>query len=256
MKKIITLFLAFVFALLTMTAFAATSSLVDEAGIVPANDKQAVLKSLQDVEAKHKMRLAVVTKKSVNGDVGKFANEFLDKNYKGEAGGAMLLVIDMKDGKWYIAMDNTVRKAVTDDYGVKEIANSFLPELKKKAYGKAIQNYAKTSNEFLDYYQKNGKAKTAAAVKTGHNWILIIVVALVGGGIVTFIVRKSLCASMSNVTAALSAKAYLKDETFQLNQCNDIYLYTDVVVTKKQESNPVKTSASDGGHGGGGGSFK
>ncbi len=256
MKKIKIILLAVLLVLLSLTAFAAAPSLVDEAGLIPANEQQEVVKALQNVEAKHKMRLAVITKKTVDGELGKFANQLIDKNYSGEKGGAMILVIDTKSGKWYVATDKVARQAITDDYGVKEVAKSFTEELKKKHYSKAAQNYAKITDEYMTYFEQNGKAK-AAETKKDHNWLLLIAVALAGGGIAVFVVRHSLIASMSNVLPALSATAYLKEGTFQLSQSDDTFLYTNVVVEKleKKEDDPVEESSADDDHGGGGGSL-
>ena len=105
------------------------------------------------------------------------------------------------------------------------------------------QTSSKAGDEASSRNQKNGKSKNAPAAQHGqkgqksHNWIVIIIGSLAGGGLVAFITRRVLCASMSNVAPALSAKAYLKKGTFRLNDSQDIFLYTKVDVSRKQTAN-------------------
>jgi uncharacterized protein len=59
---------------------------------------------------------------------------------------------------------------------------------------------------------------------------------------------------MSNVAPAVEAAAYLKQDSVDIFQRQDRYLYTTVTRRKKSKSSS-SSSSSDSSHGGGGGKF-
>jgi 50S ribosomal subunit-associated GTPase HflX len=81
-----------------------------------------------------------------------------------------------------------------------------------------------------------------------------LVFALFGAFIFTKSVRKSLIDSMSNVNAAVAADAYLDERSFELEDSNDTYMYSNVVAVPRPRGNGHHGGGS-GGHGGGGGGY-
>ena len=248
--------LALLLVLLTAAgAFASAPSVVDEAGLLSKDDVQKIAQRIGQVESKYNVRIGVVTKKSIGGkNVGSFANHLVDTDYAGASGGAIVLLIVMDSRDWYISTDNAMRKVVTDEFGYEQVADAMLPDLKEGHYASAFAAYADEVDTQLAFYQENGRPMKASDTYGG----VLILGALLGAAVITFIVRRVLIAQMSNVAPELTASAYLKDGSFHLDKSDDTFLYTDVKRVprpKQQSSSSSGSSSRDSSHGGGGGKF-
>ena len=241
--------------LTTATSFAAAPSVVDEAGLLSKDDVQKISQQIGQMESKYNVRIGVVTKKSIGGkNVGSFANHLVDTDYAGASGGAIVLLIVMDSRDWYISTDNAMRKAITDEFGYPQVADAMLPDLKEGHYASAFAAYADEVDTQLAFYQENGRPMKASDTYGGG----LILGALFGAAVITFIVRKVLIAQMSNVAPELTASAYLKDGSFHLDKSDDTFLYTNVKRVprpKQQSSSSSGSSSRDSSHGGGGGKF-
>ena len=248
--------LALLLILLTVsTSFAAAPSVVDEAGLLSKEDVQKISQQIGQMESKYNVRIGVVTKKSIGGkNVGSFANHLVDTDYAGASGGAIVLLIVMDSRDWYISTDNAMRKVVTDEFGYEQVADAMLPDLKEGHYAGAFAAYADEVDTQLAFYQENGRPMKASDTYGG----VLILGALLGAAVITFIVRRVLIAQMSNVAPELTASAYLKDGSFHLDKSDDTFLYTNVKRVprpKQQSSSSSGSSSRDSSHGGGGGKF-
>jgi uncharacterized protein len=145
-----------------------------------------------------------------------------------------------------------MRTKIIDDVVTGDLKNAFINDLKKGRYAAAFTNYGRKVDELMTYYEKNGEAyDPSKEFSFGAAGIAAIISFLLGGG-----VKKSMVASMSNVTNAVEAGQYLKRDTFNLLHSNDRYLYTHTsVVPKAKRESSSSSSGGTGGHGGGGGSF-
>ena len=160
------------------------------------------------------------------------------------------LVLDMKERDWYIATDTKMRERITDKAGQGHLSDKFLPALSQNRYAEAFGAYAATTDEMLTYYEKEGKPFDP---KAGFS-LLALGIAVVLAGVIFWLVRSSLMGSMSNVTAATEADAYLNQESFNLTENRDTFLYMNV--TRREKPKKKETSSSrDESHGGGGGKF-
>ena len=262
MKKIfaiVTLLVSLLFAVsagLPATAAAAQQypSFVDGAALVKPVDKTNLLSNLRQIETKHGIRCAVLTVKSTQGmNIRDYAQSVQDQYFANAEKGSILMVISMDNRKWHITTDSTMRKKIIDDVVVGDLKNAFINDLKKGNYAAAFTKYGRKVDELMTYYEKNGEAyDPSKEFNFGAAGVAAILSFLFGGG-----VKKSMVASMSNVTNAVSAGQYLKRDTFNLMQSNDRYLYTHTTVVPKAKSRDSGGSSSGGtgGHGGGGGSF-
>ena len=261
MKKIfaiVTLLVSLLFAVsagLPATASAAQQypSFVDGAALVKPVDKTTLLSNLRQIETKHGIRCAVLTVKSTQGmDIRTYAESVQDQYFANAEKGSILMVISMDNRKWHITTDSTMRTKIIDDVVTGDLKNAFLNDLKKGRYAAAFNNYGRKVDELMTYYEKNGEAyDPSKEFSFGAAGIAGLLSILFGGG-----VKKSMVASMSNVTNAVSAGQYLKRDTFNLMHSNDRYLYTHTTVVPKAKSNGGSSSSGGtGGHGGGGGSF-
>ena len=260
MKKIFAIVTMLVSLLLAVsTGFAASPSqqypsFVDGAALVKPVDKTNLLSNLRQIETKHGIRCAVLTVKSTQGmDIRDYAQSVQDQYFANGEKGSILMVISMDNRKWHITTDKTMRTKIIDKVVTGELKNAFLNDLKKGNYASAFNKYGRKVDELMTYYEKEGEAyDPSSAFSFGAAGIAGIISLLLGGS-----VKKSMVASMSNVTNAVSAGQYLKRDTFNLVGSNDRYLYTHTTVVPKAKSRSEDSGSSGGtgGHGGGGGSF-
>lgn len=143
---------------MAVSASAASALVLDQADLLRPQEEKVLQQSLDQVNQKYQVRLAVVTVKSTGGvKTGEFANVLLDKLKDSRLKGNMVLLLSMKERDWYISTDNGMRKMITDKAGIKALSGKFLPALKKNNYPKAFGQFAKGTDELLAYYQKEGK---------------------------------------------------------------------------------------------------
>ena len=249
--KILTILFAFLAILVGMEATAATPSLMDGAGLLQKNEQREITNLLQEVEKKHHVRIGVVTVKGVNGDVGQFANQVLDRAYQDGEAGNLVLVLSMAERDWYISTDNNMRQKIIDGEGIDYLSESFLPAFSENQYAQGFKKFAACADEMLTYYETEGTAYDPSAEFSPFS----LAVALILAGLAGFGVRAALIKSMSNVYPEPAASAYLDRDSFKLTESDDTYLYTNVTRRRKPKNNSSSHSSSDGSHGGGGGKF-
>ena len=228
---------------------------VDEADILTVDEEKALDTKLAAVEQSHKVRILVGTMKDTGGaTLGKVANNVVDQIATAE-NGTIVLLLSMKERDWYISTDNKMRARITDGKGIDYLAGEFLPDLKENKYAAAFTAFAKTTDEMLTYYEKEGKPYDPANAFNLMAFGIALACALILGGTIYYILYE--CGG--NVTSATEADAYLNQDSFTLTQNEDNYLYTSIsrqAKAKKESSDSnVSTSSRDSSHGGGGGKF-
>lgn len=253
MKKLLRILALLVLLVgMAVSASAASALVLDQADLLRPQEEKVLQQSLDQVNQKYQVRLAVVTVKSTGGvKTGEFANVMLDKIKDSRLKGNMVLLLSMKDRDWYISTDNGMRKMITDKAGIKALSGKFLPALKKNNYPEAFGQFAKGTDELLAYYQKEGKPYDPA---NAFNPLALAIGAAVALGI-GFLVRRVLIGQMNNVMPALEAGVYLDRDSFQLEENADNYLYMTVHRKPKKSRESAKTDSTDEDHGGGGRKF-
>ncbi|WP_299721454.1 YgcG family protein [Megasphaera sp.] len=252
MKGYVTKSLQFLACLffLTMNALAANpSSLADGAQLLKGSERIAVLNEIGSIEKEYGVRLAVVTVKTTNNvKIGDYANQLLDSTYKDGKNGSMVLAMDTRD--YYLATDTAMRQRISDKGGIPALEEKCLPLLKEKKYADAFKAYALETGELLAYYEANGKAYDP---HDAFSWtaLLIALILGIGGG---FLIRRYLINTMSNVVPALAASAYLDENSFDLTEKEDTFLFMNVSRTAKAKKSE-RHDSTDEKHGGGGGKF-
>lgn len=228
------------------------ASVRDDSNVLSVNDRKLLETRLKALEAKHKIRCAVVFTSNLNGmEIGKYANSLIDKYYTDGERGNIVLVVDPQKRKYYFSTDNKMRKIITDGdrHGVGCVKEAFTPALKKNKWAQAANNFAKRVEEMNDYYVKNGEPYDPA---NEFNVTAAIVAAIIAA-IVAYAMRKYLISTMSNVAPAKTASEYLVRDSVNIQENHDTYLYTTTTVTHR--SSKDSNDSTDSSHGGGGGSF-
>lgn len=230
----------------------ADACVMDDAGLLSDADESSLEKTLADIGTAHKARIVVYTVKDLKGEkAGTVANRFADKFAVGTENGALVLLVAPKERDWYLATDKKMKSRITDDIGTDYLSGKFLPSFKKDDYAAGFKAYAAAADEMLTYYEKEGKPFDP---KAGFSFIALGIAVVLAGG-VFYLVRSSLIASMSNVTSATEADAYLSHEGLHLTENRDSFLYMNVTRHEKPKKQGKDTSSRDESHGGGGGKY-
>ncbi len=161
------------------------------------------------------------------------------------ADGAQLL-----KGSERIAVLNEIG-SIEKEYGVRlAVVTVKTTNMKEKKYADAFKAYALETGELLAYYEANGKAYDP---HDAFSWtaLLIALILGIGGG---FLIRRYLINTMSNVVPALAASAYLDENSFDLTEKEDTFLFMNVSRTAKAKKSE-RHDSTDEKHGGGGGKF-
>lgn len=145
MKKLLRILALLVLLVgMAVSASAASALVLDQADLLRPQEEKVLQQSLDQVNQKYQVRLAVVTVKSTGGvKTGEFANVMLDKIKDSRLKGNMVLLLSMKDRDWYISTDNGMRKMITDKAGIKALSGKFLPALKRTTIRKLSDSLPK-----------------------------------------------------------------------------------------------------------------
>ncbi|MCI1248660.1 MAG: TPM domain-containing protein [Megasphaera sp.] len=254
MKKISKILLMVItVCLMVTTAWAAAASdLADRAGMLEPAQKTQVEQQLQQAAQKHQVRIAIVTdNKDLKVKAGQVANELLDKTYNTGTKGNVVFYINTKTRDWYIATDAKARAAITDEYGINTLGKEVVPPMKEGKYAAACESFLTKTDELLTYYEENGKPMTKDPV----NILLLLLGSVAAGAVIAWLYGNHLKKAMSNVIPAAEAGYYMVQDSFDVEDATDIYLYTTFVRAKKEKKNTVSESSADDKHGGGGGKF-
>lgn len=255
MKKIFMALTLLVSLMLSSVAMAAGTAIFrDDGNYLKPQERQAVQQTLQQVATKHNINvIGQITRRLPQGyaDARSYARTVVDRTYAAEP--TVMFYIDMGTRNWYLAANHYLNKpAITQSYGVDYINNGMKDLLKNGQYAKAFTTYANRVDELMTFAKENGRARTAS---DGFH-LEALLGAIFLAGLVAYIVRKSLIASMSNVNPAIEATEYLIQDSFKVNESSDRYLYTHTTVVPKSKSHDSGgDSDGDSGGSGGGGSF-
>ena len=273
-RKIIGVFLAFLLSLcLIIPVSAQTVSIIDDADllfpdeIATLEDKAAVLKELYDIQA------VILT---VDSLYGVRSQDYAD-DYYDEAGydtDGVLFLLAMAEREWYISTSGSMIYALTD-YGIQQIGEGTVSYLAEEDWFEGFCYFLDMLPEYIDAFENeaplDGYADFSGDYYHGDqdeilyyeekftpSFLVSLLCGIVAAGIVLLIMRMS----MNSKRPQRCASIYMKEGSWKLTQHQDMFLYSNVTKTRKQE--PPKNSGggssvhrSSGGrsHGGGGGRF-
>ena len=161
MKKLVMIFTLLAALFVAGVTALAAPSLVDDAGVLTAAEREQVLAELQKQEKLYDVRMAVVLKKDIGDEIpGKYANKLIDDVYNdGDKGNIVLLQVTSKR-KWYISTDKKLKEVVVGTDGVEYISKPMVAKLKQNKSAAAYITYAQRAGELLAFYAKEGKGWT------------------------------------------------------------------------------------------------
>ena len=242
MKRIIPCLVLFVLVL-SVSVSAQTPAVCDHAELLTPSQENQLGKTIQSLSQDHSFQAVIVTVDSLDGKSPKsFAENFyLQGGYGiGETKDGILLLLAMNSRDWYIATHGQTRDIVTGS-DIDDISEEIVPNLSDGNYYEAFESFLSLVE---DEYQKE---------QTQWIWNLLIALAIGAAiaGIALFFMRRS----MNTARQQSGAGNYMKDESFDLYECRDFYLYSRTTKVRKSQNNSSGSRSGGSSFGGRGGKF-
>lgn len=238
------------------------SRVVDDADILSDSEEKALAKKIDDVVNKYDCDVVAVTTGDLQGRTAQqYADDYYDQFGYGVGSGddGVLFLISVNPNNLAISTYGKGMDAFTS-YGIDYIFDEVKPDAKDGNFNKVLTRYVELAEKFLDQaesgkpYDSNNKIKTTMdylkyeAIALGVSLVLAVVILLV---------MKS---KMNTAIKATTAKEYVRQNSFDLREKSDIYMYSNVTKVKIESNNSGSgngshSSSSGRSHGGGSTSF-
>ena len=196
------------------------------------------MKKLTEVSHAANAQIVVATMASMDGgDIDSFVDYLYDSmgfGY-GENHDGVLLLVCMDPREYRILSNGYAGTAIGPDQ-IDTLCDIVEFYLTKGNYATAFTLFANECEEFLAYYQ------AGSPFNVGKSLAISLVIGIIAGLIVAFAMKSQL----KSVRKQDSARVYVKKGSMQLTYSRDIFLYRNVVRTKKQERVESTSSGSGG----------
>ena len=220
----------------------------DEADLLTDSEEAALVEKLTEVSHATHAQIVIATIASMDGgNIDAFVDYLYDSmgfGYGADHDGVLLLVC-MGPREYRILSNGHAGVAIGPDQ-IDTLCDIVEFYLSKGNYATAFTLFANECEEFLVYYQDG------SPFNVGKSLAISLVIGIIAGLIVAFVMKGQL----KSVRKQNSARTYVKPGSMQLTYSRDIFLYRNVVRTKKQERVESTSSGSGGtARSRGGGSF-
>ena len=277
-QKFISIFLC-ISLLLCLTSIVSASEtlwrIVDDANLLNVAEESALEEASRILRESYDMDVVILTVNTLNGKSPQvYADDYYDdQGYGcGKDDSGLLLLISMEERDWYISTCGEATYALTD-YGIQGLGEELLSGF-RISYDAGFRMFLNALPEYFEAY-KNGSPIDGYADYRGDyyhadrdeviyyenafmpNIGLSFLLGLIIAGISVLVMR----AGMKMKRPQRSAAGYMQNNSFQMHQQQDLFLYSNVSKVRRQENKPsgggssVHRSSSGTRHGGGGGKF-
>lgn len=266
-------------AVFPVACFAQMSLVQDQAGLMRADQQDALERKAAELSEAYQMDIVIVTTNSNDGkDVQSYADDFFDENgYGADKGGSgILLLVSMDTREWAFSTSGNGIYAFTD-YSLEILSEELIPCLSSGEYYEGFSHYLDCLPPYLDAFL-DGKPIDGYASNYDPNstedivyyeepltWSDAIIFSSIIGLVVAGVSVAVMAFSMNTKRRQTGAGDYLVDNSFQLQTNRDHFLFSNVTKTKRAEENNnsnhggggsrVHTSSSGTTHGGRSGKF-
>lgn len=241
MKKTLSFFLALILMLsinLTVRAQESNERIYDQAELLSQSEESELSAHIGKLKEQYPLDIAIVTVDSLDGkSVRRYADDFYYDHFLGVGtdDSGILFLIAMDSREWSVTTYGDTADVVTN-VDIDDIMDILLDDLSDGDYYDTFDGFL---DEIEDEYRAYKTAKETAWLK---RLLIALIIGAVIAGIALFIMRRK----MNTARAQHGAGSYMKDGSYDLYRCRDIYLYSRTSRIRKAENN------SSGGHRGGG----
>ena len=233
---------------------------VDNADLLSDSEEKALTEKIDKIVKEYNYDVVLLTNTSLDGASSQdYADDFFDYNNYGVGTNrdGMLFLFSTEYKDYWTSTRGYGLKAFTD-YGIEYLHDQVTPILKDKEYYKAFDKYLDVVDDFLAEAQKGTPYDTNNKVKTLTDYLIYEGIALGVSLLLAIVVLFIMKLKMNTAIKATSAKEYVRQGSFVLNEKSDVYMYSNVTKVKIESNNSgggssSHTSSSGASHGGGGG---
>ena len=222
--------------------------LYDDADLLTDEQEVELVRKLTEVSHACNTQIVIATIASMDGgDIDSFVDYLYDSmgfGY-GENHEGVLLLVCMDPREYRILSNGYAGEAIGPDQ-IDTLCDVVEFYLTDGNYATAFTLFANECEEYLAYYQ------AGSPFNVGKNLAISLVIGIIAGLIVAFAMKGKL----KSVRKQDSARVYVKHDSMNVDYARDIFLYRNVIRTKKQEREESTSSGSGGStRSKGGGSF-
>ena len=147
-RKLFTLMLILcLVAGLSLTAYASSNHLVDDAGLLTDTEAANLEAKLSQISDRHNVDIVIVAVDSTDGKSPMdFADDYYD--YNGYRADGILLLVSMEDSDWWVSTTGYGITAITDA-GLDYMSDRFVPYLSDGEFAQAFEKFADLCDEFI-----------------------------------------------------------------------------------------------------------
>ena len=256
-RKLFTLMLILcLVAGLSLTAYASSNHLVDDAGLLTDTEAANLEAKLSQISDRHNVDIVIVAVDSTDGKSPMdFADDYYD--YNGYRADGILLLVSMDDSDWWVSTTGYGITAITDA-GLDYMSDRFVPYLSDGEFAQAFEKFADLCDEFITQAKTGDPYDSHNLPKEPFSLVTNLLIALGIGLVAAWIVTGSMKAKLKTVRQQAKADDYMTPGSLHLTYSRDLFLYTHLDRREKPKSSSgssTHTSSSGTTHGGGGGKF-
>ena len=235
--------------------------LMDEAGLLTAEEKSELSRTLDEISERQGMDVVIVTVYSLYGQSAmRFADDYFDYNGYGQGAdrSGVLLLHSPGDREWWITTRGYGITAFTDaglDYIGEQIKGYLADGDNAAAYGR----FAELCDEFITQ-AKNGSPYDYGTLPRDPLPLWTIPLAVAIGLIAAFLIVGAMKAKLKTVRFKAEANSYIRKGSFAVTQSRDTFLYRHVMRTPRPRNtggggSRTHVGSSGARHGGRGGRY-
>jgi len=278
MKKFLISALVLLLVVFPFSASAHSQRVVDNAALLTADQITELTSIAQDIADTYQMDLIIVTVDSLNGETPQdFADDYYDSNGYGfgndHSGTVLLLSMEYRD--WAISTCGEAIYALTDS-SIDSVAEDFLPWLAQgnyytgfRVFLSSVEAYyqvyrgSDSPNKDPGYYDEPDFEQDITQESEDPGFCARLLIGLVAGVAVAGITILIMRSNMNTAKQQSDAGSYMKENTFDLFRCHDMFLYSRTTKTRRSSDSggsrgggsSVHRSSSGRSHGGRSGKF-
>ena len=243
--------------------------LYDEADLLSDSEEAALIEKLENIGWENQMEI-VIAAVETTGDYTpmEYADDFYDYNGYGYGDGrdGLLLLVAMDTRDWWISTRGEAIRVFTDA-GIDYIGEQIVPYLAAGDYYGAFSGFADLCGDFMTqarygepYDSYDYEDYTDDSFRPGKAFLIAFVIGVAAALIYT----GSLKSQLKTVAAKNSAADYVRQNSLNITNSRDFFLYRQVHRTARESSSGRSSSgggssshrsSSGSSHGGGGGKF-
>lgn len=264
MRKIISVLISLLLILCLTTAVYADTLpwIIDHADLLTQSEEDALTKQIDDIRESYELDVVILTIRDLGGkSIQTYADDYYDENGYGYGDDytGVLLLIAMDTREWYISTCGEAIYALTD-YSLDVLGEELVYFLSIEEYYMAFENFINSLPKYMmayqqgdpydgyvqpdEYYPEYGDEIVYYEPNREPNYLNSFLISLIIGAVVALVAVLIMRSRMNTAKFQKNAGNYLINGSYHLNVRRDMFLYSRVSKTPRQQSN-------SGGHGGG-----